>query len=70
MVPSKTSTKHKSIRPNRLQLSSYVGPYRSLQGESLNFLKRVEIRRNKYHITYHSTPNLTETVLRGAPVYL
>jgi len=34
----KIITKPKSIRPNRLQLESYVEPYRSLQVQHLNFL--------------------------------
>jgi hypothetical protein len=35
--------KSKTIWPNRLQLNSYVEPYRSLRVERLEFLAPVEI---------------------------
>ena len=53
---SKTITKPKSIRPNRLQLNSYVEPYRSLQGEHLHFLAPVEITQEQvsHHLPLHA----------------
>ena len=66
---SKTITKPKSIRPNRYQLNSYVEPYHSLQGQHLNFLNRVENNVGISITSLITPPNLTVTVLHGAPVW-
>ncbi len=67
---SKTvETKSKTIRPNRLFLNSYVGSYRSLQCGQLELSRTC---RNDVGISIflfdHTMPNLTATMLRGAPV--
>jgi hypothetical protein len=67
---SKTvETKSKTIRPNRLFINSYVGPYCSLQCGQLELSHTC---RNDVGISIflfdHTMPNLTATMLRGAPV--
>jgi hypothetical protein len=67
---SKTvETKSKTIRPNRLFLNSYVGPYCSLQCGQLELSCTCN---NDVGISIflfdHTMPNLTSTTLRRAPV--
>ncbi len=60
-------TKSKSIRPNRNQLNSYVGPYRSLQWEQLEVFRtcRNDIGTSIIFIT-STIPNLTGRSSAGA----
>ncbi len=63
------SKKSKSIRPNRLCLNSYAGPYRSLQCGHLELSRtcRNDVGTSIF-LFDHTMPNLTGTTLRGAPV--
>ncbi len=62
-------TKSKTIRPNRLFLNSYVGPYHSLQCSQLELSCTCGFDVGiSIFLFDHTMPNLTATTLRVAPV--